>query len=599
MDISHGFCEKPSSLLTLICLAVVQRLHPEYLAVSLSGAAAAENISAQRLSRLCSRAIGLFERIVQQLTRRGRPPLGTQAENTRDQELAIVSGLLGVARQILAQVPLRKPAVRQLVVGAYLRLKAEQPSLSQKRFCDLLGLCQRTLRYWLCSTGTAQPAKRLVQPDASNGDKPPRKRPPRRARFGFDVLLAGTQFAGDTTDLKAFGICLKLVASQDIGGRDQDLLSSVLVDEHESALLVGEVLADTLRDLPGAQFISDQGTPYLAEHTEQVLEQLGVEHAPQREADPLGKATIERAFGTVKAIAAPLLQITNQIAAAVPVLARADLAKACVTVLLNALLKAYQAGARATVRAQQQRAGLSVEQLQQAAETSRNNALANDRSVRLTLQRIHEAYDINGAKQNFVRQLRHYPLQVLHEAEKAFGSQVHRDDIRDRKSYFFAIVRSKFDEYKREQRRIAAEREQQQHFDQQQRRQDARQQHFYQDPAGWLAEALHAFASQWLPDKKTLLFGGAGIGHAWMRGALKRLVELHGPAAGDIALGVLNNFRHAQLDNLGADGIGAVERIAHRYFAELPKLDETVNFSSEFLSAILRNNGSLPHPQPP
>lgn len=597
MNTSHGFCEKPSSLLALICLGVVHRLHPEYLAVSLSGAAAAENISAQRLSRLCSRAIGLFEGIVQQLVRRGRPPLGTQAENTQGQELAIVTALLGVARQILAQVPLRKPAVRQLVVGAYLRLKTEQPSLSQKRFCNLLGLCQRTLRYWLGSTGTGQPVKGLVEPDA--GNKPARKRPPRRARFGFDVMLAGTQFAGDTTDLKAFSICLKLVASQDIGGRDQDLLSSVLVDDHESALLVGEVLTDTLRDLPGAQFITDQGTPYLAEHTEQVLEQLQAEHAPQREADPLGKATIERAFGTVKTIAAPLLEITNKIAAAVPALARVDLARASVNVLLTALLKAYQAGARATVRSQQQRTGLSVEQLQQAAETSRNNALANDRSVRLTLQRIHEAYDIKCPKQDFVRQLRHYPLQVLHEAEKAFGSQVHRDDIRDRKSYFFAIVRNKFDEYKREQRRISAEREQQQHFDQQQRQQDARQQRWHQDPAGWLAEALNAFASQWLPDKKTLLFGGAGIGHAWMRGALQRLVELHGPAAGDIVLGVFNNFRHAQLDNLGAEGIQAVERIAHRYFAELPKLDEIVNFSSEFLSAILRNNGSLPHPQPP
>jgi len=598
MSISHSFCEKPSSLLVLICLAVVHRLRPQYLAVSLSGAAVEEGIGAQRLSRLCTGAIGPFEQVMQKLVRRGRPPLDGQ--DYRDQQLLIVTALLSVARQILAQVPLRRPAVRQLLVGAWLRLKAEMPSLTQKRFCQSLGLSERTLRYWLSGAGpgAGQSQQPLALP-APADDKPPRKRPPRRARFGFDLTVPDNQFAADTTDLVAFGIPLKLIASQDIGDREQNLLDSVLVDDHESALLVGQVLGDTLCKLPGAQLISDQGTPYLAEHTRQLLEQLEAEHAPQREADPWGKATLERAFGVVKAIAAPLLQITNQVARAVPALARADLAKASATVLLTALLKAYQAGARACQRAAQQRAGLSIEQLQQAAQSSRDNALAEDRSARLTLERIFDAYSLNGSRQAFVRLLRRYPLQVLHEAEKAFGSQVHRDDIRDRKSYFFAIVRKKFDEYKRDQTRIRAEREQQRQFEQQLRQSDTQLQRWLQDPASWLTDALNAFACQWLPDKKQLLFGGAGIGHAWIRGAIERLVELHGPASTDIALGVLAQFRRAQQQHLGAEGLQAIERIAETYFAPIPKLDDKQHCSAEFLSAILPNTGSLPHPKPP
>lgn len=59
--------------------------------------------------------------------------------------------------------------------------------------------------------------------------------------------------------------------------------------------------------------------------TRDVLEQLGADHGPQREGDPLGKATIERAFGTVKSIARPLLAITDKLAEAVEALRNASI----------------------------------------------------------------------------------------------------------------------------------------------------------------------------------------------------------------------------------------------------------------------------------
>ena len=181
----------------------------------------------------------------------------------------------------------------------------------------------------------AAPASPVASPPQK---KPPRKRPPRRPRFGFDVVLPDTQIAADTTDLQAFGVPLKLVAAQDVGGRDQDLFDSIIIDNRESADHVVQVITETLGDKEGQQVLTDQGTPYMAETTRAAIEALGAEHAPQKEGDPIGKATIERAFGTVKQIAGPILQLTSQIAEKFPTLNNAALAKAAATLMLTALL---------------------------------------------------------------------------------------------------------------------------------------------------------------------------------------------------------------------------------------------------------------------
>jgi hypothetical protein len=44
------------------------------------------------------------------------------------------------------------------------------------------------------------------------------------------VFLPGTQVGADTTDLSVFGVPLKLVGVQDIGGRDRSLFDSVVID---------------------------------------------------------------------------------------------------------------------------------------------------------------------------------------------------------------------------------------------------------------------------------------------------------------------------------------------------------------------------------
>lgn len=248
MTASHDTPLKPSILLALVCLAVVHRLRPGWLSVKLEDAARGENISPQRLSRLGTKAIDPFQRALDILTRIGRPRREKE-EQAAIRENALLRSLLGVATAILKHVSKRKASIRALVVGAYLRLKQEHPELRQKSFCETFSLSQRTFRDWMRK---ARSSDLRTAPVASMPKKKrPRKRPPRRQRFGFQVTIPDTQLAADTTDLKAFDIPLKLIAAQDIGGRDGDLLDSIIVDDQESAELVVKAITEALHGQEG------------------------------------------------------------------------------------------------------------------------------------------------------------------------------------------------------------------------------------------------------------------------------------------------------------------------------------------------------------
>lgn len=596
---SHDSPPKPSPLLALLALAVVHRLRPAWVGIEVGEAARAEGHSPERISRLCTAALTPFEQVLATLTHVGRPPRD-RAVASGASELVLTRALLQIATAILAHVPLRRAGVRDLVVGAWRRLDAEH-HVTQERFCAALALPARTLRAWLArapAPSSAPPTGPPVAPTVAPGA--PRPRPPRRRRFGFDVTLPDTQIAADTTDVSAFGVGLKLVAAQDVGGRDQDLLDSVLVDDRESADHVVRVMTAALTELPGAQAITDQGTPYMAAATRDALDALGVEHAPQKEADPCGKSTVERAFETCKSVLRPLLALTDRLAAAVPALRDGALAKAIVTVLVTAMLRAYQAGARAATRAIDARGGLDAETLARAAREHREQARAEETSARLLLRHVHELYGITRPLRSFVDSLRRYHPEVLLAAERDFRRQVHRDDIRDRASYFAAIVRRENEDRRREIRRQRRLREQSERLDQQVANGDARRAGWLADPAAWLRDGLGALTAQWRPSTGTLLFGGAGPASAWVRGALERLVELHGPvAAADIARGVQHAFRLANLDRLGPDVLDAIATVLDRHLVSLPTPRTTAPCAPAAPSAILGRTGKNQRPPPP
>ncbi|RLB61762.1 MAG: hypothetical protein DRI90_10625 [Deltaproteobacteria bacterium] len=591
MSRSHAFAPKPTSLLALIALGVVARFQRRWLAVDLQSACAEQGVGPERLSRLVSLAIERFEAVVAVLTRRGRPPR-EHDRGRRDVELAITTALLEVATALLRRLTLRRRLVGELVVGAWLRLR-ELQGLTQKRFCEALHIPERTLRQWQRRPPQAPPRS---APSAEEPSK--RRRRTRRGRFGFDVLLPGTQVGADTTDLSAFGIPLKLIAAQDIGGRDQALFDAVLVDDHESAELVAQVLTEALRDRPGAQAITDQGTPYLAKHTRQALDDLEAEHAPQREADPIGKATVERAFRSVKSIAGPLLGLTDRIAQALPPLRHAALAKAGTTVLLTALLRAYQHGARAARAALEARGSIDPEQLERSAEASRERARATDHSAKLLLGHLHEIYHLADKITDFVRAFRRYPLVVLHEADRILSARLLRDDlesVRDPWRYFGALVRRLYQDHRRQQARRRRDADERRQLSRQDADHAARSERFHAEPLAWLRHALDFIASGWLPAAGALVFADQAIHLAQLRPALRRLAQLHGPALSDLALGLMHDFRLAHQDRLGDHGADAVEKLLR---AELAKLDRNDHCAPSDASAILTNTGKTPRPPP-
>lgn len=587
MSASHASPSKPSPIVALLCLAVVHRLRPDWVRVPLSVAARESAVGAQRLSRLCSRILAPLELLVATLTRRGRPPTptdsaGRAAGSTADN--AIVAALGEVATSLLAQLHVRGETVRALCVGAYLRLRTGHPTLSQKRFCASLALSERTLRSWLRSQRAPSPPCIAPPPPL-----PPTATPPlRRPRFGFDVTIPDTQVAADTTQLEAFGVKLALVAAQDVGGRDQDLLDAVIVDDHESAEHVVSVLEQAIGDKTGQQVLTDQGTPYLAERTRAALDALDADHAIQREGDPQGKATIERAFGSVKRLLAPLLSSTNALAERVHALKRVDLARALTTLLVTMLLRAYQAGGRASRRASEARTGLDEQTLVRVAEASRQKARAEHRSVRLLLTRLHSTYQLDGPLTRFIRNFRHVPLSVLHRAEAAFAAQAHRD-ISKRTAYFAAIAYRLHREHKAAETRRAVLSEQR----------GLRQQHalreavFAQAPERQLDAALELLAAQLAPDRRSLLADGAGLGRAWLRRAIERLRSRYSGASIDIAQSIFHAFRNRRTD-LDADAIAPIERLLARHLTPA----STDHCAKSRACAILSRAGPISRPGP-
>lgn len=562
---SHASAPASTSLFTVVAVALVHRERPDWLAVGVADAARAAGLNHERVSRIATRVAGPFRDVVDKLTRRGRPP-GEHAGDALRAELVRLRALLAVASAALALVPLHKPAVRALFVGAWRRLATELPSLTKSTFCKALSLPERTLRHWLARTPSV-----AVSTPPSCPPREPRKRSPRRPRFRFDVFVPGTQVGADTTDLAAFGVALKLVGVQDIGGRDRSLFDAVVIDTRECSDHVVAAFRKVLTDCPGAQAITDQGTPFMAAATRAALDELEAEHAPQKEGDPTGKSTVEKGFDSLKGILDPLLSLSSRLAEVVPQLRSADLAVPFARLAVGTVLRAYQAGSRATRRALDVRGAASEDTLVRAAARARDVARADDRSVRLLLAHMHGLYVFHASCTRFVDLFRRYPLDVLRAAEASLRRRLlltHAPDIRHIDRYFAALVRSAFAEHRarRAARDASAELNARLGLEHDTFR-AARREHLA-DPACWLRDALALLVMQWLPAQRRLLFGGDGLGLGWMRGALHSLLVRHGDAtAADLIAGTLDEFRRARRDAIGDDGCNAITLLVERELA--------------------------------
>jgi len=330
--------------------------------------------------------------------------------------------------------------------------------------------------------------------------------------------LPDTQIGADTTDLAAFGVDLKLVGVQDIGGRNERLFDSVVINTRESAGHVVAALRAVLRDCPGMQAITDQGTPYMANKTRAAIDALDAEHAPQKEGDPTGKSTVEKGFDSLKRIAKPLLALSGSLAESLPSLRSHALAVPFARLVVGTVLRAYQACARAARRVFDASGGASEDTLVRAAARAREAARADDRSARLLLAHVHALYAFHASCTRFVDRFRRYPLDVLRSAEAALRKRllvVGAEDVRSVDRYFAALVRSAFAEHRA--RRAAHAADGALHAELRRREHDAcdMPRVHRADPLRWLRDALDLLAMQWLPRDGVLLFDGDGLGRAW------------------------------------------------------------------------------------
>jgi hypothetical protein len=326
----------------------------------------------------------------------------------------------------------------------------------------------------------------------------------------------------DTTQIRAFGVDLHLVGAQDPGLRHKELLGAFKVVEQESSDVATRVLSEALSDSPGAQAITDQGTPYIARATQQACEALEVELLPQVEGKPTDKAPLERAWRTIKGALAPLLVLTDRLATAVPALRNPDLARAVVSLLLGVYLRVYSGGRKHLGHPLD---GDDPAALADVVADARERARAEDRSRKLFLRQMHAEYNLaqDVSCDSFVRAHRQHSLEDIKTAERILRGKACRCQARHCDRYFAGILRN-VSAHGRARR--AGERERRKD----QRRREAELANFQaqdrllaEQPQLRLTQALEALTAQWDEDTGCLAFGGKG----WGRGALVRaLLEM-------------------------------------------------------------------------
>lgn len=508
---SHGLAPTAKTLLALVAAAIVKAHDPSWLARPVADLARESGVRPERVSRLKAKLLAPFLALLERASRRGRPKKPAPAHGQRGRAL-LRDALLAVAAEIIGHLGVQRRRVQDLVVAARDRLHVEH-GLSFRDFCQALGLPERTVRSW---------AERGPAPAPPPGPPPSVPAPPSTrgvGRFGLEVTLPGLQGMADTTDFSLFGVPLKIVAVQDPGLRRQHLWEAFSLEDHEDHDVIVQVVKDALGDRPGAQLLTDQGTPYLAQAAREAYEELELDHAPQKEATPTEKAPLERSFLTVKAALAPLVALSTRLARAVPALRSPVLAKTLGRILITTFLRVYLA-ARDAPEPHRPADPVVLEQLAQA---QREKARAETRSVKLALESLFDRYQLEGSRTRFVRAHRHHRVQDVLEAERRMGRRACRCHARVCDRYFAAILA----QVARESR-VRRERERRERLRRHQALQDhertrAELQQARSHPEDALARALRLVAMHFQPEKDQLLFGGAGLGRRSLRDTLLHL----------------------------------------------------------------------------
>ncbi len=567
----HERAQKPSLMLALLCALVVSAYNRRWLSGPVKSFVPEGGPSLERLSRIKGRVLEDFEDLQRKASRRGRPPREPQSD---DESLLLRELLALVPRRTWTYMPRHQ---RQRLVEAQRRLK-EEHGLTEKRFCELLGISERTFRSW--KSVRSQSSEDAPAEPKEEKKKRKKRKPIATGRFDLEVVLPGQQLAADTSPWTLFGVPLQIVAAQDPGNRKQKLWESFTVDTHENSKLIVEVLQKAVNQRPGMQVVTDQGTPYMSVETGGALEELGCEHAPQKEGTPTDKATLERSFRTVKDALNPLSELTKAIADRFPALREGALARAAGRLLLGVFLRVYEAAPRDGGHPLE---GRDRQELEIISQEQRERARAENRSKRLLLTEIHAAYDFPGSAQRFIRAHRRHALEDIQEAERRLRRNACRCKVRACDRYFAGILHNVRDENERERhrqrqaelRRFCQQRE----FAQARHERRARDRVVREHPEVVLAEALDLLAAQWLPNENALLADGRGPGRAQSHAALDSMTSQDPHSVGDRAEAVWTAWvGESALDSRQISAVrGVFDVEVGRFLAPPPSISDVIN----------------------
>jgi len=584
---SPKIAPKPSRLVALVCASVVAAHKRSWLSQPVTELRETDDPVPETISRIKARLLPELERLVERAHRRGRrSSLETNAAELAAlrAELACNKAQLELAASIISTRGIRHSGLQQRIVVAAEELRRRH-RLPFALFCSTLGIPQRTFRSWRArrSRPPSPPAVAAPAPSA---------RPSRNeGRFALELCPPDLQALADTTAISAFGLDLRLVATQDPGRRHQDLLSAFAAQTEENADVVVEVITKALAELPGAQLLVDQGTPYLAATTRAACETLEIEHEPQKEGAPTEKATLERAFGTIKRLLAPLLELSHRIAAALPSLRRPDLAKAAVTLLLVTFLRVWRAASRdrplpALVES-------DPAALRDIVQQARDQARADNRSRKLFLQQVHADYHFEQyvSREAFVRAHRRHALEDIKAAERVLRGRACRCGVRRCDLYFAGILRRVAEEGRARRAAEIAARAEQRRRQREQEAHRAIDAHLAAHPDQHLVLALDALVEQ----HQTFWADGHGVPRAQLRVAL-RDIQRRAPLVWHYDVDAL---WRTWKDTSGAPqgSLGAIYQILEHERVALTPINQ--RFTEGQLSATLRPRARRKTERPP
>lgn len=480
---------KATLILVLVAALIIASYYPEWLAKPVKDLIPpGSGIRPDTLSKLKARVMGAFRTAIELATKPGRKP----SEPAPEVSSALDDECARIKQVFVEKMKGKKRQAQDYLVEAFARLVARTP-ITQKLFCEKLGVPDRDFRYW---------KKRVLEPATPSAPPEPKPEPQPcgQGRFDLEQTLPGIQQMADTTELEVAGTRLKIVAVQDPGNRHRKLWSSYHVDVTENCGIVAEQIS---KAPDGTQTIHDRGTPFVAEQTRDTLDEKGCEPAPCKEFAATEKSTIERSNRTVKEAIAPLVAFFESLVGAVPALDCPALIATFVQLSLDLFHHGFNLGHRDIPHPLEAR---DREVLECIAEHQLEKARDGQHSRLSNLERIHAAYGMASGTRAFIKAHRNHALADIIEAEQRLVDAILAGTLIHQMHAYFASILARVATPRIEQRRLernrrdklARERESQ-------RKQDAWRDHLECHPVEMLRFGLDIVAQQWRDDH--FLFG--------------------------------------------------------------------------------------------